>query len=185
MLCGVYHNPQKHLPKDSWRWIGGDGPVFDPARRWLDGYFSGAVPSKPPPFHFSDGSEFQKKVWAELPSIQPGKTVSYGELAARIGLPKAVRAVGAAVGRNPISIIVPCHRVIGAGGKLTGYAGGVEKKKWLLDHEASLLRWCAIRSAIEPVRNLPNARSGDASRVRVTRVGNAASAMKIRKTSPP
>lgn len=82
------------------------------------------------------GTEFQKKVWQELCRIPFGASISYGELAQRIGQPKASRAVGAANGQNPISIIVPCHRVIGANGTLTGYGGGIERKKWLLEHEA-------------------------------------------------
>ena len=82
------------------------------------------------------GTPFQLRVWEELRRIPYGDTINYGELAARIGAPKAVRAVGAANGRNPISIIVPCHRVIGANGTLTGYGGGLDRKRILLDHEA-------------------------------------------------
>ncbi|MBR4869331.1 MAG: methylated-DNA--[Oscillospiraceae bacterium] len=79
------------------------------------------------------GSAFQQKVWRELQKIPYGKTVTYGELAARLG--SSPRAVGGAVGRNPISVMVPCHRVVGAKGALTGYAGGTDKKTWLLEHE--------------------------------------------------
>ena len=82
------------------------------------------------------GTDFQRQVWSELRRIPYGTTISYGELARRIGNPQASRAVGLANGRNPISIIVPCHRVIGATGTLTGYGGGLERKRWLLDHEA-------------------------------------------------
>lgn len=85
------------------------------------------------------GTEFQARVWAELKRIPCGVTLSYGELARRLGDPKAVRAVGTANGRNPISIVVPCHRVIGADGSLTGYGGGVDRKRWLLVHEGALL----------------------------------------------
>ena len=81
------------------------------------------------------GTIFQRRVWAELRRIPCGVTISYGELARRLGDPKATRAVGLANGRNPVSIVVPCHRVIGADGSLTGYGGGVERKKWLLAHE--------------------------------------------------
>ncbi len=81
------------------------------------------------------GTAFQRRVWAELRRIPCGTTISYGELARRLGDPKATRAVGLANGRNPVSIVVPCHRVIGADGSLTGYGGGVERKKWLLAHE--------------------------------------------------
>ncbi len=81
------------------------------------------------------GTPFQRKVWAALRLIPPGETTTYGALAAALGAPGAARAVGAACGRNPIAIAVPCHRVVGAGGGLTGYAGGLERKRWLLEHE--------------------------------------------------
>jgi methylated-DNA-[protein]-cysteine S-methyltransferase len=83
------------------------------------------------------GTDFQRRVWSHLSDIPYGETISYGELARRVGNPKASRAVGLANGRNPVSIIVPCHRVIGADGSLTGYGGGIERKTWLLDLEAS------------------------------------------------
>ncbi len=82
------------------------------------------------------GTDFQKRVWQELCRIPFGSSISYGQLAQRIGKPAASRAVGRANGQNPISIIVPCHRVIGANGTLTGYGGGIERKKWLLEHES-------------------------------------------------
>lgn len=85
------------------------------------------------------GTDFQKVVWHELVRIPFGHTISYGELAARLGRPTASRAVGAANGRNPIPVIVPCHRVIGSNGRLTGYAGGMATKEWLLRHEGVLL----------------------------------------------
>jgi methylated-DNA-[protein]-cysteine S-methyltransferase len=87
-----------------------------------------------------DGTDFQKRVWSELLKIEYGITISYQELADRLGDPKVVRAVGGANGKNPIGIIVPCHRVIGAGGKLVGYGGGIERKKWLLKHEQSFAK---------------------------------------------
>ena len=83
----------------------------------------------------TEGTSFQKRVWQALREIPAGRTVSYGELARHIGKPAAVRAVGLANGANPIGIVVPCHRVIGADGSLTGYGGGLERKRWLLDHE--------------------------------------------------
>jgi methylated-DNA-[protein]-cysteine S-methyltransferase len=86
------------------------------------------------------GTPFQERVWAELRRIRIGTTVSYGELAARLGDTKAVRAVGVANGRNPISVVVPCHRVIGSDGTLTGYGGGLPRKAWLLSHEGVSLR---------------------------------------------
>ena len=81
------------------------------------------------------GTAFQQEVWDALRAIPAGETRSYGEVAAALGRPGASRAVGAATGRNPISIIVPCHRLVGASGAMTGYAGGVDRKRWLLDHE--------------------------------------------------
>ena len=86
------------------------------------------------------GTAFQERVWAELREIPAGKTITYRELAKRAGRPKAVRAVGAANGQNPVSVVVPCHRVIGTDGTLTGYGGGLERKKWLLEHEGALPR---------------------------------------------
>jgi methylated-DNA-[protein]-cysteine S-methyltransferase len=100
----------------------------------LDEYFRGKRKS----FELKlnpEGTEFQKKVWKELLKIPYGKTLSYGEISRRIKNPKAVRSVGQAIGRNPISIVIPCHRVIGGDGKLTGYASGLWRKEWLLKHE--------------------------------------------------
>ena len=85
------------------------------------------------------GTPFQARVWSELCKVSAGRTVSYGELATRIGSPRAVRAVGAANGRNPISIVVPCHRVIGSDRRLVGYGGGLDRKRWLLRHEGALI----------------------------------------------
>jgi methylated-DNA-[protein]-cysteine S-methyltransferase len=82
-----------------------------------------------------EGTEFQKKVWKQLQEIQFGKTMSYQEMANQLGNPKLIRAAASANGKNPISIIIPCHRVIGSDGSLTGYAGGLHRKKWLLEHE--------------------------------------------------
>jgi methylated-DNA-[protein]-cysteine S-methyltransferase len=86
------------------------------------------------------GTEFQRKVWAELRKIVPGKLLTYAALAERLGIPKAVRAVGHANAQNPINIVVPCHRVIGASGALTGYSGGLARKRWLLEHEGAVLK---------------------------------------------
>ena len=84
------------------------------------------------------GTPFQREVWGALREIPCGTTTSYGQLAARVGRPAAVRAVGLANGANPIGVVVPCHRVIGANGSLTGYGGGIERKRWLLDHERQM-----------------------------------------------
>lgn len=111
-----------------------DHPVLEAARRQLEEYFAGERSSFDVPLD-PVGTPFQKSVWAVLREIPLGVTCSYGELARRLGRASAARAVGAANGRNPISIIVPCHRVVGTDGKLTGYAGGVPTKQWLLEHE--------------------------------------------------
>ena len=116
-------------------------PVLRQAEGWLDGYFrgEGTMPDFPVA---PEGTVFQKQVWEILLTIPFGKTRSYGEIgvevARRMGRQKmSPQAIGGAVGRNPISIIIPCHRVIGAKGQLVGYAGGLDKKKWLLRHEGS------------------------------------------------
>ena len=111
-------------------------PIFAETEHWLDLYFSGDIPDFTPSLLLR-GTPFQKEVWDILLTIPYGKTMTYGEIAARIAGRKnltrmSAQAVGGAVGHNPISLIVPCHRVVGANGKLTGYAGGVEKKEWLL-----------------------------------------------------
>ena len=103
--------------------------------RPIDRYFSGDLPALDEIDVATGGTEFQKQVWAALRALAPGETTSYGDLAKRIGRASAVRAVGGANGANPIAIVVPCHRVIGAGGKLTGYGGGLRRKAWLLAHE--------------------------------------------------
>jgi methylated-DNA-[protein]-cysteine S-methyltransferase len=86
------------------------------------------------------GTEFQRRVWAELRKIRPGRVLTYSALAARLGIPNSVRAVGHANARNPISIVVPCHRLIGVDGSLTGYSGGLARKRWLLEHEGVVIR---------------------------------------------
>jgi methylated-DNA-[protein]-cysteine S-methyltransferase len=111
-----------------------DGP-FDAVREQLDAYFAGELEQFDVPLAVY-GTDFQKRVWEELMRIPFGESISYSELARRLGDPKLVRAVGVANGRNPISIIIPCHRVIGADGSLVGYGGGLERKEWLLEHEA-------------------------------------------------
>jgi methylated-DNA-[protein]-cysteine S-methyltransferase len=104
-------------------------------RRQIDAYFEGDLEALKRVCVRTGGSEFQRKVWNALTTIEPGETKSYGEIAVAIGHPKAVRAVGAANGANPVSLVVPCHRVIGGDGSLTGYGGGLDRKKWLLAHE--------------------------------------------------
>lgn len=114
-------------------------PVFAEAKRWLDIYFSGKEPDFTPPLHFI-GTDFQKEVWEILCAIPYGQTMTYGAIADRLakkrGLSRmSAQAVGGAVGHNNLSIIVPCHRVVGSDGSLTGYAGGIERKTFLLNLE--------------------------------------------------
>jgi O-6-methylguanine DNA methyltransferase len=109
-------------------------PVLSLAREQLDAYFDTRLTRFDLPLE-PRGTDFQLRVWQSLRAIPYGETISYAELARRIDNPKAVRAVGAANGRNPLMIVVPCHRVIGADGSLTGFGGGIERKRWLLDHE--------------------------------------------------
>lgn len=112
------------------------GQAPNAVRSAIAAYFAGDIEALTPLPVKTGGTVFQRSVWAALIQIPPGTTETYGQLAARIGSPKAVRAVGLANGANPIGVIVPCHRVVGANGKLTGYAGGLERKAWLLRHEA-------------------------------------------------
>jgi methylated-DNA-[protein]-cysteine S-methyltransferase len=102
-------------------------------------YFGGAIHALEGLPADGGGTAFQRRVWLELRRIAPGETRSYGELAARLGVPGASRAVGLANARNPIALAVPCHRVIGSDGRLAGYAAGVERKRWLLAHEGALI----------------------------------------------
>lgn len=133
VLTGLYLADHERCPAPdpSWR----EHPaLFDHARRQLDEYFEGRRTAFDVPLRL-DGTPFQVQVWSALLDIPYGETIGYGELARRVGRPTASRAVGAANGRNPISIIVPCHRVIGADGSLTGYGWGTDRKAWLLAHE--------------------------------------------------
>ena len=112
-----------------------DLPVLAAARDWLDRYFRGQRPD-PRELPLSPaGTDFQKRVWDRLLEVPCGETKTYGDIAREIGNPRACQAVGQAVGRNRIAIIIPCHRIIGADGSLTGFAGGLEMKRKLLDHE--------------------------------------------------
>jgi methylated-DNA-[protein]-cysteine S-methyltransferase len=101
----------------------------------LTAYFAGDLGAIDALEVAAEGTPFQRRVWGELRRIPCGSTVSYGHIARAIGSPAAVRAVGAANGKNPIAIVVPCHRVVGASGTLTGYGGGLDRKRWLLEHE--------------------------------------------------
>ena len=112
-----------------------DDDAFADAFAQLDEYFAGERDSFDLPLD-AEGTDFQRAVWKALAEIPYGETRSYGQIAAVVGRPKAARAVGMANNRNPIAVVVPCHRVIGSGGALVGYAGGLGRKTWLLDHEA-------------------------------------------------
>lgn len=141
-LVGLYFDGQKYAAE------GLDAthtqknlPIFEEARRWLDVYFSGRKPDFTPPTAPA-GTAFQQSVWEILRTIPYGETTTYGAIARRIeqntGCRMSAQAVGGAVGRNPISILIPCHRVVGTNGSLTGYAGGLDKKAYLLRIEEIL-----------------------------------------------
>jgi methylated-DNA-[protein]-cysteine S-methyltransferase len=132
-LTGLYLNGQKHFPIITPDWNETEEP-FKQVRQQLTEYFSHERQTFDLPLA-PQGTAFQQQVWQLLRQIPFSQTISYGTLAQMLGQPNASRAVGAANGRNPISIIVPCHRVIASSGKLTGYAGGVDRKQWLLNHE--------------------------------------------------
>jgi methylated-DNA-[protein]-cysteine S-methyltransferase len=136
-LAGIHFDGQRYLPA-----LGADGrhrpdhPALRAANVQLAEYFAGErtvfdLPLAPA------GTPFQRAVWAAIATVDCGATITYGELAARVGAPRSIRAAGAATGRNPWAIVVPCHRIVGADGSLTGYAGGLERKRALLDREAS------------------------------------------------
>jgi len=137
-LVGIWFEGQAHLPDLSSCAPDAGQPVLQQAKAQLLDYFAGQRQQFDLPLNLATGTTFQQAVWQALLSIPFGATCSYGQLANRIGKPSAVRAVGAAVGRNPLTIIVPCHRVIGASGSLTGYAGGLDRKTALLQLEGVL-----------------------------------------------
>jgi methylated-DNA-[protein]-cysteine S-methyltransferase len=135
-LVGLWFDGQRHQPDPSVWPLVQHHPVLDATMTQLKQYFAGQRQQFDLPVDLSAGTPFQQQVWAQLQAIASGNTVSYGQLSQQLGNPKAVRAVGAAVGRNPISIVVPCHRVLGANGALTGYAGGLDRKTALLQLES-------------------------------------------------
>ncbi len=118
------------------RWVVVERGAPSAARRALEAYFEGEVGAIDVLPTATGGTDFQRRVWAALRDVPAAAPSSYGALAARIGKPSAVRAAGLANGANPIAIVVPCHRIVGWDGRLTGYGGGLERKRWLLDHEA-------------------------------------------------
>lgn len=131
-LAGLYLHEQRHLPSAGFGDV--DDAVLPAVREQLAAYFARELDRFDVPLATA-GTPFQRQVWSALRAVPYGSTCTYGELAAAVGRPTAVRAVGAANGRNPVCIIVPCHRVVGADGSLTGYAGGLERKRQLLDLE--------------------------------------------------
>ena len=110
-------------------------PVLEETRRQLEAYFEGRLRTFDLPLG-AIGTPFRERVWRALMRVPFGETCAYMDVANALGAPKAVRAIGGAIGKNPIGIVVPCHRIVGRDGSMTGYAGGVERKVWLLDHEA-------------------------------------------------
>ena len=142
-LAGLWFDGQQHLPdalkNTSATWpVDTSHPVLRLVSQQLAQYFAGQRQHFRVPLDLSGGTEFQQAVWQALLAIEPGQTQSYGQVSQHIGRPTAVRAVGAAIGRNPVSIIVPCHRVLGVDGSLTGYAGGLPRKTHLLTLEGAL-----------------------------------------------
>jgi methylated-DNA-[protein]-cysteine S-methyltransferase len=147
-LCALeFTDPEKRLPRLEARLrryfpphdlVDRDTPAIDRTRAWLDAYFAGASADIGDLRLDMRGAAFEQRVWTALRAIPPGETTSYGAIAKALGSAGASRAVGMANGANPIAIIVPCHRVIGASGSLTGYGGGLDRKTWLIDHER---RW--------------------------------------------
>ena len=133
VLAGVYMDEQRHRPVEETFGPRDDTQSAEVIEQ-LEAYFAGELRDFDVPLAL-EGTEFQRRVWTELQRIPYGETTTYGELAERLGRPSAARAVGLANGKNPISIIVPCHRVIGSTGNLTGYGGGLPRKRYLLSFE--------------------------------------------------
>jgi methylated-DNA-[protein]-cysteine S-methyltransferase len=133
VLSGLYMDGQRHRPPQETFGVR-DGRPFTEAVEQLEAYFAGELKEFTVPLRL-EGTPFQRRVWDQLRRIPYGETRSYGDLAAALGSPGASRAVGLANGRNPVGIIVPCHRVIGASGSLTGYGGGLDRKRRLLEFE--------------------------------------------------
>lgn len=133
-LTALHMIAGKYVPAMHDDWVHDERPVLTQTKRELDAYFLGKLRAFTPPLA-PQGTDFQKRAWIALTRIPYGETRSYGQQAQIVGQPSAVRAIGAANGKNPIGIIVPCHRVIGANGSLTGYAGGLHNKAFLLKLE--------------------------------------------------
>jgi methylated-DNA-[protein]-cysteine S-methyltransferase len=136
-IAGIWFEGQRHMPDHAAWPEQADHPLLEKATRQLADYFAGRRTDFDLALDLQGGTPFQQAVWQALLAIPRGGTTSYGVLSRGIGQPAAVRAVGAAVGRNPVSIVVPCHRVLGADGSLTGYAGGLDRKTALLKLEGA------------------------------------------------
>jgi len=133
-LIGIYFSGEKHAPATrDWK-RNPDHTVLKQTARELDEYFNGTRTTFSVPLRY-DGTKFQQEIWRQISQISFGKTISYTELAKRAGAPGAPRAAGTATGQNPLSIIIPCHRVVGRNGGLRGYAGGLDRKRHLLEVE--------------------------------------------------
>lgn len=142
-ITGIYFPTRDHKPNGKAGWIDDNGEglaceLLARARQQLTEYFAGARTTFDLPLE-PGGTAFQRSVWEALRTIPYGTTTSYGTIARRLGDPHATRAVGAANGQNPIPIVVPCHRVVGSKGELTGFGGGLDRKRWLLEHEGALM----------------------------------------------
>ena len=131
-LCALEFADQRRGGKDT----AASAKAAAPLVRRLRAYFDGDLQALNGIAVEPEGTAFERRVWRALLQVRPGQTVTYGELARRAGAAGAARAVGGACGRNPIAVVIPCHRVVGADGSLTGYGGGIERKRWLLRHEA-------------------------------------------------
>ena len=138
-LAGLWFDGQKHHPGPLLVPEDPQHPLLKATARWLRAYWARTPGAEPTPtLDLCSGTLFQRAVWAALLRIPPGATSTYAVIADAAGSPAAVRAAGAAIGRNPVSLVVPCHRVLGSGGALTGYAGGLERKRALLAHEGAI-----------------------------------------------
>ncbi len=136
-VTGLYFAGHDHIPAESKHWIlNGEHSVLRQVAKQLQEYFAGKRRIFSVPLRLA-GTDFQQKVWREIALIPYGKTISYSDLAKRAGAPRAIRAAGTTTGRNPVSIIIPCHRVMGKDGGLCGFAGGLERKRHLLELENS------------------------------------------------
>lgn len=142
-LTGLHMQDQAHPPLHQERWRE-DASPFRPVTKQLSAYFAGELTEFDLPMQTA-GTDFQRSVWKGLSEIPYGETISYAGLARRVGNPNACRAVGLANGRNPIAVIVPCHRVIAADGSLGGYGGGLDRKSWLLRHELAALGFKKVK----------------------------------------